>query len=156
MVDVCDPVDDPDDLAFQSGWVALPGVGEDAVAHFLRQVERFGNPEGLLVVAKPAAEPFLRGEIECILTRMAERWVPRVVPQPDRFDEVFVEAERPCHSARDAGRLERVSHARAVMVTGGIDENLRLPFETAERLRVEDPVSVALERRPQPAILLVP
>jgi len=33
------------------------------------------------------------------------------------------------------------------MVAGRVDEDLRLPFEPPERLRVEDAVTVALEGR---------
>ena len=57
-------------------------------------------------------------------------------------------AQRAGNSARDRGRLERVRHAVPVMVAGGIDEDLCLPLEPAERLRVDDPVAVALERCP--------
>ena len=40
------------------------------------------------------------------------------------------------------------------MVALGIDENLRLVAKTAERLRMDDPVAIALERRPEAALLL--
>ena len=55
-----------------------------------------------------------------------------------------------------AGRLERVRHARAVVVARGVDEDLRLALEPAERLRVDDAVAVALERRPHRRLLLGP
>ena len=38
------------------------------------------------------------------------------------------------------------------MVAGGVDEHLRLPLQPPERLRVDDPVAVALERRPHAAL----
>ena len=44
-------------------------------------------------------------------------------------------------------RLERVREPRAVVVALGRDEHLRLVLEAPERLRVHDPVAVALERR---------
>jgi hypothetical protein len=40
------------------------------------------------------------------------------------------------------------------VVALGIDEDLRLEAQPAERLRVDDAVAVALERRAQPALLL--
>ena len=64
-----------------------------------------------------------------------------------------------CSAARDAagdrGRLERVRHARPVVVARRVDEDLRLALQAAKRLRVEDAVAVALERRPDAARLLV-
>src|SRR5207244_8601741 len=51
--------------------------------------------------------------------------------------------------------LKRVGHAGAVVVAGGIDEDLRLALQAAKRLRVENPVAVTLERRAQPAVVLV-
>src|SRR5215210_9164472 len=47
-------------------------------------------------------------------------------------------------------------HPRAVVVAGRVDEHLRLALQPAERLRVEDAVAVALERRPYRAFLLDP
>jgi hypothetical protein len=35
-----------------------------------------------------------------------------------------------------------------------IDENLRFVLQPAEGLRVDDPVSISLERRPQAALIL--
>src|SRR5262249_29897530 len=69
--------------------------------------------------------------------------------------EVFVQPQRPGNAARNRGRLERVGHARAVVVAGRVDEDLRLTLEAAERLRVEDAVPVALERCPEPAVVFL-
>ncbi len=77
-----------------------------------------------------------------------ERRVSHVVPEPDRLDEVLVQPQRPRDDARDRSRLERVGHARAVVVAFRVDEDLRLPLQPPERLRVDDAVAVALERRP--------
>ena len=41
------------------------------------------------------------------------------------------------------------------MVALRVDEDLRLVLQAAERLAVDDPVAVALERRPQAALLLL-
>ena len=79
-----------------------------------------------------------------------------VVAEADRLDEVLVEPQRPRDDARDRRRLERVRDARAVVVAGRVDEDLRLPLQAPERLRVDDPVAVALERRPHRRFLLGP
>src|SRR5215208_922711 len=47
-----------------------------------------------------------------------------------------------------------MGHAGPVVVARGIDEDLRLPLEPPERLRMEDSVAVALERRSQATLLL--
>src|SRR4051794_7767354 len=85
---------------------------------------------------------------------MAERGMPHVVPEPDRLDEVLVQAQSPGDSAGDRGRLQRVRHPRAVVIAGRIDEHLRLSLEAPERLGVQDAIAVALERRAQAAIIL--
>ena len=92
--------------------------------------------------------------VERVLARVAERRVPHVVAEPDRLDEVLVQPQRPGDDPRDRGRLERVRHPRPVVVALRVDEDLRLPLQPPERLRVDDPVAVALERRPHGALLL--
>ena len=87
---------------------------------------------------------------------MPERRVAGVVPEADRLDEILVEAERASDDAGDAGRLERVGHPGAVVVAGGVDEDLRLALQAPERLGVDDPVAVALERRPDVGLRLGP
>ena len=92
--------------------------------------------------------------VERVLAGVAERRMTHVVPEPDRLGQVLVQPERPGDDARDRRRLERVGHPRAVVVALRVDEDLRLPLQPAERLRVDDPVAVALERRPHAALLL--
>ena len=120
------------------------------------RLSRSRDPERLLVVPEPRAEPLAQRLVERLLAGMPERRVPRVVAEPDRLDEILVQPERPRDDARDRGRLERVGHPRAVVVALGVDEDLRLPLQPAKRLRVDDPVAVALERRPHAARLLGP
>ena len=76
------------------------------------------------------------------------------MPEPDRLRQVLVQPERACDAARDGRRLERVRHPRPVVVSLGVDEDLRLALQTAERLRVDDPVTIALERRPDVGVIL--
>ena len=79
---------------------------------------------------------------------------PSVVAEADRLGQILVQPQRPRDDARDAGRLERVRHARAVVVARRVDEDLRLALQAAERLRVQDAVAVALERRADAALVL--
>ena len=78
-----------------------------------------------------------------------------VVAEPDRLGEVLVERECPRDGARDPGHLERVRQPRSVVVALRRDEHLGLVLEAPERLAMDDPIAVALERRPQTAVLLV-
>ena len=125
-----------------------PGVREDPVADLVREVELLGDPERLLVVTETTAEALAQRLVERVLAGVPERRVARVVPEPDRLDEILVQPQRPRDDARDRGRLERVRHARAVVVALRVDEDLRLPLQPPERLRVDEAVAVALERRP--------
>ena len=104
---------------------------------------------------KPAAEPLAQAAVELVFARVAERWVTHVVPEPDRLGQVLVQPQRPRDDAGDAGRLERVRDPRPVVVAGRVDEDLGLPFQPPERLRVDDPVAIALERRPYAALVLL-
>ena len=110
------------------------------------EVQPLGDPERLLVVAEMAA--VVRGElrVERRLSRVPERRVARVVPEPDRLDEILVESQGARHDPGDAGRLEGVRHPRPVVVAGRVDEDLRLALQAPERLGMDDPVAVALER----------
>src|SRR5262249_33565248 len=64
--------------------------------------------------------------------RVAERRMADVVAERDRLDERLVQSQRPADRARDLRDLERVGHARAVVVAGAVDEDLRLVIEAAE------------------------
>ena len=103
---------------------------------------------------KPSRAALAQQLVERLLARVAERRMAEIVAEPDRLDEILVQPERPRDAARDARRLERVREPRAEVVALGVDEDLRLVPQPAERLRVDDAVAVALERRAQPALVL--
>ena len=105
-------------------------------------------------MAEPAAEALACALVEHRLADVPERRVADVVPEPDRLREVLVQPQRPGDGARDLRRLQRVGEPRAVVVALGRHEHLGLVLEPPERLRVHDPVAVALERRAQPAVRL--
>ena len=118
----------------------------------------------LLVVAEVAAVRSRERGVERRLSPACPNGVwPGVVAEPDRLDEILVQPQGARDDPGDAGRLERVRHPRAVVVAGRVDEDLRLALQPPERLGMDDPVAVALERRanvrfrlgPQPAARLV-
>src|ERR1051325_3118809 len=80
--------------------------------------------------------------------------MPHVVAESDRLDEILVQSQRARDAAGDRGRLERVRHARAVVIAARVDEHLRLALQPSERLRMEDAVTVSLEGRAQAALVL--
>ena len=97
-------------------------------------------------MAKAHAVALGQALVEHRLPDVAEWRVAEVVPQPDRLGQVLVQAQRPRHVAGDPARLERVGQPGAVVVALRRDEDLRLVLESPERLGVDDPVAVALER----------
>ena len=94
-----------------------------------------------------AAEALLQALGEHRFADVTERRMAEVVAQADRLGEVLVEFERAGDRARDPAGLKRVRQPGAEVVALGRDEDLRLVLEAAERLAVDDPVAVALERR---------
>ena len=161
VVDVREAVDEPDDPALERLRLLVTGVLEDAVAHLPREVEAaavalepLDDTQRVLVVAKAAQAALAQQLVECLLPGVAERRMADVVPDRDRLGEVLVQTQRPRDPARDPGRLERVREPGAEMVALGIDEHLSLVSQASEGLRVDDPVAVALKRRPQAAFLL--
>src|SRR5439155_680701 len=82
--------------------------------------------QGELVLREAVVAALAQQLVELLLACVAERRMPEVVAEADRLDEVFVQAERACDTARDARGLERVREPRTEVVALGIDEHLRL------------------------------
>ena len=164
VVDVGDPVDHPHDPALQRrGGGARPGVARMPSRTWLGEVEPgavalepLDHPQRVLVVAEAACRSARAGTSSSTSSPMCPNggW-PRSWPEADRLGQVLVEAQRARDGARDPRDLERVGQPRAVVVALGRDEDLRLVLEPPERLRVHDPVAVALERRAQRRVGLV-
>src|SRR5439155_2369735 len=137
-----------------------PRVVEDPVPNLGRQIEpstvapeHVDDAQRMLVVTEAAAESLRERRVERLLPRMSEGRMPEIVAAGDRLSAVLVEAEGPRDRPGDAGRLERMCQARAKVIPARLDEDLRLPAQPPERLRVNDPVSVALEGGPQRTFL---
>src|SRR5581483_1906346 len=161
VIDVADEIGDAHDLPFDRARTevrrhpdrraGLPlRMLRDAVAHFPRQVEPFAvvlehvdDAEALLVVVEAAGHQL----IDHPLAGVPERRVAEIVPERDRFGELFVQAKDLGDRARDLRDLERVRQARAVVIAGRGEEDLRLVLQPAERLAVDDAVAIALKRR---------
>ena len=75
---------------------------------------------------------------------MSERAVARVVTQTDGLREGLIEAEIARQGAADLGHLEGVGEAGDEMIPVGIHEHLRLVFQAAECLRMQDAVAISL------------
>ena len=82
--------------------------------------------------------------VERGLPRVPERRVPEIVSERDRLGQVLVERERTRDRAGYLRDLERVRHARAVVVAFRGQEDLRLVREPPKRLAVDDAVPVPL------------
>ena len=99
---------------------------------------------GLKVVIEPAV--LGHQPIEHAFPLVAERRVPEVVGQGERFGQILVEGQNARDGARDLRNLEAVREPAAIMVPVGCDEDLCLVREAAKRGGVDDAVPVPLER----------
>ena len=72
--------------------------------------------------------------------------------EAQRLGQILVEPERARNHAADLRDFEAMGQTGAVMVAVGRDEDLRLRFQPAEAHRMDDPVTVALERAARAAL----
>ena len=151
VVDVGDPVHQPHDPPLERGRAAPARCGAGCPSRTCSVRFRSSSRSttrsecSLWRNARPPALAHAR--VEHLLADVPERRVAEVVAEPDRLGQVLVQPERPGHVAGDPAGLERVREPGAVVVALRRDEHLGLVLEPPERLRVDDPVAVALERR---------
>src|SRR5262249_14864769 len=107
-------------------------------------LEAIDDAQALLVVVEAARHE----RVDHALAGVTERRVAEVVAERDRLGQLLVQPQHLGDRARDLRDLERMRQARAVVIAGRREEDLRLVLETAERLAVDDAVAVALKRRP--------
>src|SRR2546421_708435 len=134
--------------------VRSPSIAAPASSPWTTSPASADHPQRVPVVAEARAEVLMQAVVQHGLSDVPEGRMPEVVPERYGLGQVLVERERPGHGAGDPRRLERVREPGAVMVALGRDEDLRLVLQTPERLGVDDPVAIALERRPQRRVLL--
>jgi hypothetical protein len=72
--------------------------------------------------------------------------MPEIVTHSDRFNEVFVQAQRATDSSRDLGYFERVSESGPIVIPRRIDKDLSLVLQSAKALCVDDSIAVPLKR----------
>ena len=67
----------------------------------------------------------------------------QVMPERDRFRQVFVQPKPARNGPRDLADLQRMRKARTVMIADRGKKNLRFVFQAPEGFAVDDPVPVA-------------
>ena len=126
-------------------------VLRDPVADFPAEIqpaavvfEQIDDAEALFVVIEAAGHE----RVDHALAGVAERRMPEVVTERDRFGQLLVKPQHLGDRPRDLRHLERVGQPRPVVIAGRREEHLRLVLQPAERLAVDDAIAIALKRRP--------
>ena len=78
---------------------------------------------------------------------VAERRMAKIVREGNGLGQVGIQPQGAGDVARDGGDLDGMRQARAEMVAGAVEKNLRLVFETAEGARMDDAVAITLVMR---------
>ena len=105
-------------------------------------LEHVDDAQALLVVVESARHQ----PVDDALARVAERRVPEVVAERDRFGQLLVQPQHLGDGARDLRDLERVRQPGPVVIAGWREEHLRLVLQPPEGLAVDDAVAIALKR----------
>ena len=82
------------------------------------------------------------------LASMAKWGVTEIVPERDRFDEIFVELKGAGDRAGYLHDFQRVRETGSIVIRGRRNEDLRLVHQAAETLGVEDTITVPREGGP--------
>ena len=80
-----------------------------------------------------------------LLAGMSKRRMAQIVRKRDCFRQILVQPQRTRDGAADRRHLDRMRQARAQMVAGAVEKNLRLVFQAAERARMNDARTIALK-----------
>src|SRR5262245_7396030 len=76
---------------------------------------------------------------------MSKRRMPQVVRERDCLRQILVQPQRARDGAANRRHLDRMCQARAQVVAGAVEKNLRLVFQAAERARMNDARTIALK-----------
>lgn len=138
--------------------IDLAAMGDDAVAHGVRQVEVliaavFGrqpfegvyDAQRVLFVPEFAQVVLFAEVVQYRLAAVAERGVSEVVAHCDGLGQFGVQAEEAGDRAADRNHVVDVFDTRADAVVVRMEEDLRLGFETGVGERVQDAAGVAVE-----------
>src|SRR5262245_59726161 len=77
---------------------------------------------------------------------VAKRRMPEIVTERDGLGEFLVEPQHVRDGPRDLRHLERVREPGAIVIASWREEYLRLVFQPAKRLAVNDSIAIALKR----------
>ena len=86
--------------------------------------------------------------IKDIFSCVPERGMSYVMTKSKRLDEVLIQAQGGGDRAGNLRHLDRVGQPVTEMIGKWSSKNLRFVFESAERSRVNDAVSIPLVERP--------
>ena len=118
---------------------------QNTVAYGLRQIQtgavlfqHIQHAQTLLIMMKMAEQIANRK-----FTDMTERRMSHVMPQGDRFRQIFIQAQRTRHRPRDLAHFQCMRHPRAIMIRRR-DIYLRLVFQASKRLAMQNPIPIPL------------
>src|SRR6266576_7369530 len=80
-----------------------------------------------------------------LLARMSKRRMTSIVSKRNCFRQILIQPQRTRDGAADRRHLDRMRQARAQMVAGAVEKNLRLVFKTAKRARMDDAGAIPLK-----------
>jgi hypothetical protein len=86
--------------------------------------------------------------VQHTFTNMPKRRVTKIVSHADSLDQVLVQIERTRNRAAYLCDLKRVGQTRYKVVADRRYEHLALVLQASERVRVNDPITITLEGRP--------
>ena len=87
-----------------------------------------------------------------ILARVTERRVAEIMRERDRLCQLLVQAQGARDRPSDLRHLDRVGQAGAEIIAFVFDKDLRLVFQPPKRARMDDAVTVPLERGAEMAL----
>ncbi len=136
--------------------LVIARVLDDALPRGKRQVQPWvsgialfkllDNPQSMQIVVEAEAVALETG-VERALSRMPKRWMADVVRKGQRLRQVNVQSQRGCNLPCHLCDFDRVGEPAAEVIGRSSGEYLGLPCQPAERARLHNAVTVALERR---------
>ena len=82
--------------------------------------------------------------------------MPQIMPQCYRLNQIFIQPERLRNGSRILRYFKRMCQPRPVMISHRCEKNLRLTFQSPERLTVQDTVTIPLKDRTNITLRFLP
>ena len=105
------------------------------------------DPQGLGIVVEPAIG--FHQQPQGILASMAEWGMPKVMRQGYGLGQIGVQAQDTRDCPRHLRHLDRMGQPCAIVIALMFHKDLRLVLQPPEGAGMDDPVPVALKRRPE-------